>query len=166
MPSGSGGPEHVLLPGLPEVTCGMARKEDAEILKMPLSRWARFCIHLRPPVKGRIRGRMPEWSIGADCKSAGLTPYEGSNPSPTTIFLRSFQSPVPGFQNGSHAELQLKLDPPNLIPRASHRDQSQATNPNGILAPSPGLPSLRGYPGSLFRSQPTARRLWPPRFGA
>ena len=33
---------------------------------------------------------MPEWSIGADCKSAGLTPYEGSNPSPTTI-----SKPVP-----------------------------------------------------------------------
>ena len=73
----------------------MSGKEDAEILKMPLSRGAVFCIHFRPPVKGRIRGRMPEWSIGADCKSAGLTPYEGSNPSPTTIFfVRSFQTPV------------------------------------------------------------------------
>ena len=33
---------------------------------------------------GKLAGRMPERSIGADCKSAGLTPYEGSNPSPTT----------------------------------------------------------------------------------
>lgn len=32
-------------------------------------------------------GRMPERSIGTDCKSVRLTPYEGSNPSPTTIFF-------------------------------------------------------------------------------
>src|SRR5690606_36250027 len=36
-------------------------------------------------------GRMPEWSIGADCKSAGLTPYEGSNPSPTTRVIKDLR---------------------------------------------------------------------------
>src|SRR5207244_12725841 len=32
----------------------------------------------------RGRGGVPERSKGADCKSAALTRYEGSNPSPTT----------------------------------------------------------------------------------
>jgi hypothetical protein len=27
-----------------------------------------------------------EWLMAADCKSAGLTPYEGSNPSPTIVW--------------------------------------------------------------------------------
>src|SRR2546422_4100242 len=31
-----------------------------------------------------LRGGVPEWPKGADCKSAALTRYEGSNPSPTT----------------------------------------------------------------------------------
>jgi hypothetical protein len=52
----------------------------------------------------------------------------------------------------------LKLPPPR-------RDQARATNPNGILAPSPGLPSLRGYPGSSLDWVPTAKRLWPFRLG-
>lgn len=40
------------------------------------------------PVRRSVEsGRMPERSIGTDCKSVGLTPYEGSNPSPTTIFF-------------------------------------------------------------------------------
>ena len=34
--------------------------------------------------RNAVSGRMPERSIGTDCKSVGLTPYEGSNPSPTT----------------------------------------------------------------------------------
>src|ERR1043165_5447828 len=32
----------------------------------------------------RKSGGVAEWLMAADCKSAGLTPYEGSNPSPTT----------------------------------------------------------------------------------
>lgn len=41
--------------------------------------------HVRKrPGEAPTRGGMPEWSIGTDCKSVGLTPYEGSNPSPTT----------------------------------------------------------------------------------
>ncbi len=32
----------------------------------------------------RTTGGVAEWLKAADCKSAGLTPYEGSNPSPTT----------------------------------------------------------------------------------
>ena len=35
-----------------------------------------------------IRGGVPEWSKGTDCKSVGVA-FEGSNPSPTTIILRS-----------------------------------------------------------------------------
>jgi hypothetical protein len=31
------------------------------------------------------RGGVPEWPKGSDCKSAG-TAFEGSNPSPSTIF--------------------------------------------------------------------------------
>src|SRR2546426_7806624 len=31
-----------------------------------------------------LRGGVPEWPKGADCKSAALTRYEGSNPSHTT----------------------------------------------------------------------------------
>ena len=34
-----------------------------------------------------LRGRLPKWPTGADCKSAGFA-FDGSNPSPTTI-LRS-----------------------------------------------------------------------------
>ncbi len=37
-----------------------------------------------------LRGRLPKWPTGADCKSAGFA-FDGSNPSPTTI-LRSKRS--------------------------------------------------------------------------
>ena len=33
---------------------------------------------------GRWLGGVTEWLMVADCKSAGLTPYVGSNPTPTT----------------------------------------------------------------------------------
>ncbi len=33
----------------------------------------------------KINGQVPEWSMGADCKSAGRPAYEGSNPSLSTI---------------------------------------------------------------------------------
>ena len=98
---------------------------------MPLSRWAVFCIHFRPPVTGRIRGRMPEWSIGADCKSAGLTPFEGSNPSPTTIFFQSSQSPVSCFQiQGVAAEVTRRTQ--SEFPVASYRtpERTSASNLN------------------------------------
>ena len=36
-------------------------------------------------VKG-IRGGVPEWPKGSDCKSDGSA-FEGSNPSPSTIFI-------------------------------------------------------------------------------
>ncbi|CAH8184500.1 hypothetical protein VAE130_540003 [Vibrio aestuarianus] len=36
---------------------------------------------------GEKFGGVPEWPKGADCKSAG-TAFDGSNPSPSTIFLR------------------------------------------------------------------------------
>ena len=42
-------------------------------------------LNLRP-----LRGRLPKWPTGADCKSAGYA-FDGSNPSPTTI-LRSKRS--------------------------------------------------------------------------
>ena len=33
-------------------------------------------------------GGVAEWLMAADCKSAGFTPYEGSNPSPTIEVAR------------------------------------------------------------------------------
>ena len=39
---------------------------------------------VRPPLPAPFGG-IPEWLKGADCKSAG-TAFDGSNPSPTTIF--------------------------------------------------------------------------------
>jgi hypothetical protein len=33
--------------------------------------------------EAQTSGGVAEWLMAADCKSAGLTPYEGSNPSPT-----------------------------------------------------------------------------------
>ena len=33
-----------------------------------------------------LRGRLPKWPTGADCKSAGYA-FDGSNPSPTTTFI-------------------------------------------------------------------------------
>ena len=36
-------------------------------------------------VQFHIIGGVPEWPKGSDCKSAG-TAFEGSNPSPSTIF--------------------------------------------------------------------------------
>ena len=33
-------------------------------------------------------GGVAEWLMAADCKSAGLTPYEGSNPSPTITWWK------------------------------------------------------------------------------
>jgi hypothetical protein len=36
-------------------------------------------------IRCRPRGGVPEWPKGSDCKSAG-TAFEGSNPSPSTIF--------------------------------------------------------------------------------
>jgi hypothetical protein len=35
-----------------------------------------------------LNGGLPEWPMGADCKSAGLA-FSGSNPLPTTSFLKS-----------------------------------------------------------------------------
>jgi hypothetical protein len=32
---------------------------------------------------GQATGGVAEWLMAADCKSAGLTPYVGSNPTPT-----------------------------------------------------------------------------------
>ena len=37
----------------------------------------------------RTSGGVAEWLMAADCKSAGLTPYEGSNPSPTIVVTRT-----------------------------------------------------------------------------
>ncbi len=39
----------------------------------------RSALKTAPP----IRGGVTEWLMVADCKSAGLTPYVGSNPTPT-----------------------------------------------------------------------------------
>ena len=35
-------------------------------------------------------GGVPEWTKGADCKSAGLA-FEGSNPSPSTLIDDDFE---------------------------------------------------------------------------
>ncbi len=43
----------------------------------------------------RTCGGVPEWPKGADCKSAG-TAFEGSNPSPTTIYFEKL-SPLTSF---------------------------------------------------------------------
>ena len=44
----------------------------------------------------RSTGGIPEWPKGADCKSAS-TAFDGSNPSPTTIFLFFLPSEEGGF---------------------------------------------------------------------
>ena len=36
--------------------------------------------------RGDVFGGLPEWPMGADCKSAGLA-FSGSNPLPTTSAL-------------------------------------------------------------------------------
>jgi hypothetical protein len=38
-----------------------------------------------------LRGRLPKWPTGADCKSAGYA-FDGSNPSPTTTLISLKQS--------------------------------------------------------------------------
>ena len=38
-------------------------------------------------LEARTSGGVAEWLMAADCKSAGFTPYEGSNPSPTIRWL-------------------------------------------------------------------------------
>jgi hypothetical protein len=51
---------------------------------------------------------------------------------------------------------------PTGVAKVPIRQRPAPSNPNGILAPSPGLPSLRGYPGFPIHPNPTASRLWPP----
>ena len=40
----------------------------------------------------RRLGGVTEWLMVADCKSAGLTPYVGSNPTPTMVAVRGCSS--------------------------------------------------------------------------
>ena len=47
---------------------------------------AGFSINKRA-VSGEAGG-VTEWLMVADCKSAGLTPYVGSNPTPTMVAVR------------------------------------------------------------------------------
>ena len=47
-----------------------------------------------------IRGGVPEWPKGSDCKSDGSA-FEGSNPSPSTIFVFILSpTAVEGFPSG------------------------------------------------------------------
>ncbi len=41
-----------------------------------------------PNIGSRERGGVPEWPKGADCKSV-VNDFDGSNPSPSTIFIRA-----------------------------------------------------------------------------
>jgi hypothetical protein len=43
----------------------------------------RGCVAEQFAARSRCHGGVTEWLMVADCKSAGLTPYVGSNPTPT-----------------------------------------------------------------------------------
>ena len=71
----------------PTVTGGLthpALQETRGALSVGATRRVRLGESLGGNGTEALRGGVPEWPKGADCKSAALTRYEGSNPSPTT----------------------------------------------------------------------------------
>ena len=70
------------------------------------------------PLSGRIAfvgGRMPEWPIGTDCKSVGLTPFAGSNPVPTTTFFAR------GPRGSEPCAMSRRQSKPPLTPAQAQR---------------------------------------------
>ena len=49
----------------------------------------------------RTIGGVAEWLMAADCKSAGFTPYEGSNPSPTIWCLAGWSGLREVYRSGT-----------------------------------------------------------------
>ncbi len=108
-------------------------------------------------VTRRVSLARPAWH-GVATSSSPLESHRRGDEdiaAPDEVIIRRVPPRGAVFKIGSS---HLRLPPPR-------RDQARATNPNGILAPSPGLPSLRGYPGSPLDWVPTAKRLWPFRLG-
>ena len=66
------------------------------MMRSALERCVGKNISLAYPLRVRKKhpGGVPEWPKGADCKSAG-TAFDGSNPSPSTIFFLNWKIEKP-----------------------------------------------------------------------
>ncbi len=54
-------------------------------------------------------GGVTEWLMVADCKSAGLTPYVGSNPTPTMVAVRRNEGTAVGARDGREVYRQTAV---------------------------------------------------------
>lgn len=149
------------------------RRRDSRNTQKLLEHEGPVCVHSRPRLRfarARDRGRMPERSIGTDCKSVRLTPFGGSNPPPTTtVFLLPPTFTVVGFSGSGLPPTRWLIPwvlPGRVLPGSGHRSSRAfrdrtCGSRSGVGVSAEPVRWVRPHRTAARITAPDSRASWP-----